>query len=223
MQIHTDATMLWLAAHSAEFIASSKEQIKQDPDLFWPQEEGETIGHNWASYPTNREIYFESDEEATYLDAEALPHIEVLVTKAGTEFKAPEEIDEALRSQIMAACKPWIDEAQSQVTAVTSEFARGRGIAEIRTMDLDIALSVDVEVEEPVNPATDCKLVLMSVSSGEVSFQHMLGIVLRGTFHTWEVEDGIGGGGFTTNYFDANGHRYMSFSMYGHGSDIEVN
>lgn len=222
MQIYTQATMMWLAAHSAEFIVSSKEQIKQDPQAFWPEEEGEPIGRSWASYPGNREIYCEGDEEEVYADTEALPHIEVLVTERGIEFRAPETVDETLRSQIMAACKPWIEEAESQVTTISAEFASGRGIAEVRTMDSDIALSIDVESEESVNPVKDSLLVLMSVSSSEVSFQHMLGIVLRGTFHTWEVVEGEGGSGFTTDYFDANGRRYMSFSMYGQGSDIEV-
>lgn len=135
---------------------------------------------------------------------------------------APDEIVEALRSQILAACKPWIEVAGSQVTTISAAFADGLGIAEVRTMDDDIELSIDVEAEEPVNPAKDCKLVLMSVSSREVSFQHMLGIVLRGNFHTWEVDDGEGSSGFTTHYYDANGRRYMSFSTYGQGSDIEV-
>jgi hypothetical protein len=222
VQIYTQATMMWLAAHSAEFIVSSKEQIKQDPDSFWPEEAGEAIGDHWASYPGYGEISFEGDEEAAYLDPEHLPQIEVMVTERGIEFAAPEDVDEALRSQIVAASKRWIEEAQSQVTIVASEFARGRGIAAIRTMDLDIALSVDVEAEEPVNPAKDFKLVLMSVSFLEVRFQHMLGVVLRGTFHRWEVDDDEGGGGFTTNYYDANGRRYVSFSMYGQGANIEV-
>ena len=89
-------------------------------------------------------------------------------------------------------------------------------------MDFDIELSIDVEAEEPVNPVNDPMMVLMSVSLGAVSFQHMLGIVLRGTFHTWKVVEGEGGSGFTTDYYDANGRRYMSFSTYGQGSDIEV-
>lgn len=62
----------------------------------------------------------------------------------------------------------------------------------------------------------------MSVSSSEVSFQHILGIVFRGTFLAWEVVEGEGGSGFTTDYYDANGRRYMSFSTYGQGSNIEV-
>jgi hypothetical protein len=165
---------MWLAAHSAEFIVSSKEQIKQDPEAFWPEEEGEAIGGNWASYPGNREIYFEGDAEEVYIDIEALPHIEVLVTERGTDSRAPEAIDEALRSQIMGECKAWIEEAQSQVTTIATEFAGGRGIAEIRSMDFDIALSIDVEAEEPVNPVKDPMMVLMSVSLGAVSFQHML-------------------------------------------------
>ena len=222
MQIYTQATMMWLAAHSAEFIVSSKQQIKQDPHAFWPEEEGEPIGGSWASYPGNREIYFEGDEEEVYADTEALPHIEVVVTERGPELRAPDEIDEALRRQILSACKPWIEEAGSQVTIISSSFAKGLGVAEVRTMDHDIDLSIVVEAEEPINPAKDCKLVLMSVSSSELSFQHMLGIVVRGTFHTWEVVEGEGGSGFTTDYYDENGRRYMSFSMYGQGSEIEV-
>lgn len=222
MQIYTQATMMWLVAHSAEFIVSSKDQIKRDPEAFWPEEEGEAIGGSWSSYPGNREIYFDGDEEEAYLDTEDLPHIEVVVTDTGAELRAPDEIDEALRSQILAACKPWIAEAGSQFTTISSAFALGLGVAEVRTMDHDIELSIEVEAEEPIKPAKDCKLVLMSVSSRELSFQHMLGIVLRGTFHTWEVVEGEGGSGFTTDYYDENGRRYMSFSMYGQGSDIEV-
>lgn len=222
MRIYTQATMMWLAAHSAEFIASSKEQIKEDPEAFWPEDEGEAIGGNWASYPGNREICFEGDEEEAYIDTERLAQIEILVNEIGVEFKALEHVDEALRNQIMAACKPWIEEAQSQVTKIIAEFSRGRGIAEVRTMDLDVELSMDIEADEPVNPVKDCMVVLLSVSSSEVSFQHMLGLVFRGTFHKWEAVDGDGGSGFTTNYYDENGRRYMSFSMYGQGSDIEV-
>jgi hypothetical protein len=62
----------------------------------------------------------------------------------------------------------------AQVTTIATEFAGGRGIAEIRSMDFDIALSIDVEAEEPVNPVKDPMMVLMSVSLGAVSFQHML-------------------------------------------------
>lgn len=222
MRIYTQATMMWLAAHSAEFIVSSKEQIMEDPDAFWPEEVGEVIGRNWASYPGNREIYFEGDEEEAYIDTERLAQIDILINKTGVEFKALEQVDEALRNQIMAACKPWIEEAQSQVTKIIAEFSRGRGIAEVRTMDLDVELSMDIEADEPVNPVKDCMVVLLSVSSSEVSFQHMLGLVFRGTFHKWEAVDGDGGSGFTTNYYDENGRRYMSFSMYGQGSDIEV-
>jgi hypothetical protein len=222
MRICTQATMMWLAAHSAEFIASSKEQIKEDPEAFWPEDEGEAIGGNWASYPGNREIYFEGDEEEAYIDTERLAQIEVLANETGVEFKAPEQVDEVLQNQIMAACKACIEEAQSQVTTIVAEFSRGRGIAEVRTMDFDVELSMDVEADEPVNPVKDCMVVLLSVSSSEVSFQHMLGLVFRGTFHEWEAVDGEGGSGFTTDYFDENGRRYMSFSMYGQGSDIEV-
>ena len=222
MRIYTQATMMWLAAHSAEFIVSSKEQIMEDPDAFWPEEVGEVIGRNWASYPGNREIYFEGDEEEAYIDTERLAQIDILINKTGVEFKALEQVDEALRNQIMAACKPWIEEAQSQVTKIIAEFSRGRGIAEVRTMDLDVELSMDIEADEPVNPVKDCMVVLLSVSSSEVSFQHMLGLVFRGTFHKWEAVDGDGGSGFTTNYYDENGRRYMSFSMYGQGSDIEI-
>lgn len=222
MRICTQATMMWLAAHSAEFIVSSKAQIKDDPDAFWPEEEGEAIGRNWSSYPGNREIYFEGDEEEAYIDTERLAQIEVLANETGVEFKAPEQVDEVLQNQIMAACKACIEEAQSQVTTIVAELSRGRGIAEVRTMDFDVELSMDVEADEPVNPVKDCMVVLLSVSSSEVSFQHMLGLVFRGTFHEWEAVDGEGGSGFTTDYFDENGRRYMSFSMYGQGSDIEV-
>lgn len=72
MRIYTQATMMWLEAHSAEFIASSKKQIKEDPEAFWPEEEGEVIGSNWASYPGNREMYFDGDEEEAYIDTELL-------------------------------------------------------------------------------------------------------------------------------------------------------
>ena len=224
MRIYTQATMMWLAAHSAEFIASSKEQIKEDPEAFWPEDEGEAIGGNWASYPYpgTREIYFEGDEEEAYIDTVRLAQVEILVNEIGVEFKALEHVDEALRNQIMAACKASIEEAQSQVTTIAAEFGRGRGIAEVRTMGFDIDLSMDIEAEEPVKPVKDCMLVLLSVSSSEVNFQHMLGLVFRGTFHTWEVSDSMGGGGFTTDYFDENGRRYMSFSTYGQGADIEV-
>lgn len=222
MRIYTQATMMWLAAHSAEFISSSKEQIKEDPEAFWPEDEGEAIGENWASYPGNREIYFEGDEEEAYIDTERLAQFEILVNEIVVEFKALEHVDEALRNQIMAACKASIEEAQSQVTKIVAEFSRGRGIAEVRTMDFDVELSMDVEADEPVNPVKDCMVVLLSVSSSEVSFQHMLGLVFRGTFHKWDAVDGEGGSGFTTDYFDENGRRYMSFSMYGQGSDIEV-
>jgi hypothetical protein len=213
---------MWLAALSAEFIDLSKEQIKQDPEAFWPEEDGEAIGGNWASYPGNREIYFEGDEEEVYADTEALPHIEVLVTESGTDFRTPEQFDEALRSQIMDEFKAWIEEAQSQVTTIATEFAGGQGIAEIRSMDFDIALSINVEAEEPVNPVKDAMMVLMSVSFSGVSFQHMLGIVFRGTFYTWEMIESHGGSGFTTDYYDANGRRYMSFSTCGQFSDIKV-
>lgn len=222
MRIYTQATMMWLAAHSAEFIASSKEQIKEDPDAFWPEEEGDIIGSNWASYPGHREIYFEGDDEEAYIDIERLAKIEVLVNETSVEFKAPEQIDKALLRQITAECNSWIEEAKSQVTTIAAEFSRSRGIAEVRTMDFDIELSMDVVAEEPVKPVKDCMVVLLSVSSGELSFQHMLGLVFRGTFHAWEAVDGEGGSGFTTYYYDQNGRLYMSFSMYGQGSDIEV-
>lgn len=222
MRIYTQATMMWLAAHSAEFIASSKKQIKEDPEAFWPEEEGEVIGSNWASYPGNREMYFDGDEEEAYIDTELLAKIEILVNETGVEFKTLEQVDEALRNQIMAACKAWIEEAQSQLTTIAAELSRGRGLAEVRTMDFDVELSMDVEAEEPVNPVKDCMVVLLSVSSSEVALQHMLGLVFRGAFHKWEAVDGEGGSGFTTDYYDENGRRYMSFSMYGQGSDIEV-
>jgi E3 ubiquitin-protein ligase DOA10 len=222
MRIYTQATMMWLAVHSAEFIVSSKEQIKEDPDAFWPEEEGEAIGGNWATYPENREVFFEGDEEEAYIDTDQLAQIEILVDEASVEFKAPEQVDEALRNQIMAACNAWIEEAQSQVTTIAAEFSRGRGLAEVRTMDFDVELSMDVEAEEPVNPVKDCMVVLLSVSSSEVSFQHMLGLVFRGAFHKWEAVYGEGGSGFTTSFYDENGRRYMSFSMYGQGSEIEV-
>ena len=122
----------------------------------------------------------------------------------------------------MAACKPWIEQAQSDVTVIVSEFARGQGVAQIRTLDLDITLSLNVEAEEPVNPVKDSILVLMSVSFTEVCFRHMLGIVFRGTFYTWRAIEGEGGSGFTTGYYDANGRRYMAFSTYGQGAKIEV-
>ena len=38
---------------------------------------------------------------------------------------APDEIVEALRSQILAACKPWIEVAGSQVTTISAAFADG--------------------------------------------------------------------------------------------------
>lgn len=144
------------------------------------------------------------------------------MTERGTELTVPAALDDSLKRQIMASCKPWIERAQSDVTAIAAEFSKGQGMAEIRTLDLDIALSLDVEAEEPVNPAKDCILVLMSVSFSEVCFQHMLGAVFRGIFYTWEVIEGQGGSGFTTDYYDANGRRYMSFSTYGQGSDIKV-
>jgi hypothetical protein len=106
VQIYTLATMMWLAAHSAEFIVSSKDQLNGDPEAFWPEEEGEAIGGNWASYPGYGDMFFEGDEEAAYLDPEHLHQIEVVVTERGIEFTAPEEVDEALRSHIVAACKP---------------------------------------------------------------------------------------------------------------------
>lgn len=68
--------------------------------------------------------------------------------------KAPDDIDEALRGQIMAACKPWMEEAKSQVTTISAAFAKGQGIAEVRTMDHDNELSIDVKAEEPVNSAS---------------------------------------------------------------------
>lgn len=213
---------MWLAALSAEFIGSSKEQITQDPETFWPEEEGEILSSNWASYPGTREIYFEGDESEAYADTEDLPHIEVLLTERGTEFRGPDEVSEELRNQIMDKCKPWIEEARAGLTAIADEFARGRGIAEIRSMDSDIALSIDLEVKEPINPVKDSMMVLMSVSFREVGFRQMLGLVLRGTFHKWEMLEGDGGSGFTTDYFDENARRYMSFSTYGQGSDIEV-
>jgi hypothetical protein len=222
VQIYTNATTMWLANLSAEFIYSSKEQIKQDPQAFWPDGEGEDISTNWVSYPGNSAIYFEGDEEEVYADTEVLPQINVLVTKSGTEFRVPEEVQKRLRSQIMAACKVSIEVAQSEVAASGAEFAGGRGIAKVRAMDTDIALSINVEAEEPVNPVKDAMMVLMSVSFSGVSFQHMLGIVFRGTFYTWEVIEGQGGSGFTTDYYDANGRRYMSFSTYGQGAKIEV-
>jgi hypothetical protein len=213
---------MWLAALSAEFIGSSKEQIRQDPETFWPEEEGEIISSNWASYPGTREIYFEGDESEAYAGTEGLPHIEVLLTERGTEFRGPDEVSEELRNQIMDKCKPWIEEARAGLTAIADELDRGRGIAEIRSMDSDIALSIDLEAKEPVNPVKDSMMVLMSVSFREVVFRHMLGLVFRGTFHKWEIFEGDGGSGFTTDYYDENGHRYMSFSTYGQGSEIEV-
>lgn len=222
MHIYTQATMMWLAAHSAEFIISSKEQVAEDPEAFWPEEVGEPIGRNWASYPGNREIFFEGDDEEAYIETEDLAQIEILINETGVEFKATRQVDEALQSHIITACTTWIEEAQSQVTTIAAEFASGRGIAEVRTMDLDVELSMDFDAEDPVRPVKDCMLVLLSVSFSEVSFQHMLGLVFRGTFHTWEAVEGDGGSGFTTNYYDENGRRYMSFSMYGQGSDIEV-
>jgi hypothetical protein len=214
--------MMWLAAHSAEFIISSKEQVAEDPEAFWPEEVGEPIGRNWASYPGNREIFFEGDDEEAYIETEDLAQIEILINETGVEFKATRKVDEALQSHIITACMTWIEEAQSQVTTIAAEFASGRGIAEVRTMDLDVELSMDFDAEDPIRPVKDCMLVLLSVSFSEVSFQHMLGLVFRGTFHTWEAVEGDGGSGFTTNYYDENGRRYMSFSMYGQGSDIEV-
>ncbi len=222
MHIYTQATMMWLAAHSAEFIISSKEQVAEDPEAFWPEEVGEPIGRNWASYPGNREIFFEGDDEEAYIETEDLAQIEILINETGVEFKATRKVDEALQSHIITACMTWIEEAQSQVTTIAAEFASGRGIAEVRTMDLDVELSMDFDAEDPIRPVKDCMLVLLSVSFSEVSFQHMLGLVFRGTFHTWEAVEGDGGSGFTTNYYDENGRRYMSFSMYGQGSDIEV-
>lgn len=222
MQIRTKATTMWLETLSREFIISSKEHIKQDPETFWPDEEGEKISRDWASYPGNPEICFEGDGEEVYACTEDLPKIEILVTERGTEFTVPAALDEPLKSQIMAACKLWIERAQSDVTAIAAEFSNGLGMAEIRTLDLDIALSLDVEAEEPVNPAKDCILVLMSVSFREVCFQHMLGVVFRGIFYTWEVIEGDGGSGFTTDYYDANGRRYMSFLTCGQFSDIKV-
>jgi hypothetical protein len=222
VHIYTQATMMWLAAHSAEFIISSKEQVAEDPEAFWPEEVGEPIGRNWASYPGNREIFFEGDDEEAYIETEDLAQIEILINETGVEFKATRKVDEALQSHIITACMTWIEEAQSQVTTIAAEFASGRGIAEVRTMDLDVELSMDFDAEDPIRPVKDCMLVLLSVSFSEVSFQHMLGLVFRGTFHTWEAVEGDGGSGFTTNYYDENGRRYMSFSMYGQGSDIEV-
>lgn len=222
MQIYTQATTMWLANLSAEFIYSSKEQIKQDPQIFWPEGECGDISTNWVIYPENSTIYFNGDEEEVDADTEALPQINVLVTKSGTAFRAPEEVQEKLRGQIMAACERLIEVAQSEVTAIATEFAGGRGIAEVRAMDTDIVLSINVEAEEPVNPVNDAMMVLMSVSFSGVSFQHMLGVVFRGTFYTWEVIEGQGGSGFSTDYYDANGRRYMSFSTCGPFSDIKV-
>lgn len=222
MHIYTRATTMWLTNLSAEFIFSSKEQIKKDPQAFWPDGEGEDISTNWVCYPGNSAIYFEGDEEEVYADTEVLPQINVLVTKSGTEFRAPGEVQKRLRSQIMAACKLSIEVAQAEVTAIAAEFARGRGIAEVRAMGSDISLSINVEAEEPVNPVKDAMMVQMSVSFSGLSFQHMLGVVFRGTFYTWEAVEGQGGSGFTTDYYDADGRPYMSFSTCGQFSDIKV-
>jgi hypothetical protein len=213
---------MWLTTVSAEFVSSSKQEIQTDPDGFWPEEEGEIITKNWSSFHGLAEICFEGEEDEYYAGQESLPLLEVVVSNEDVELKGPYEAVEKLRDAIMAACTPWIDYAHSGIELIADELAEGNGFAAVRSMGSDIDLSINLEVDEPIEPAKEAILVVLSVSFKDLSFQHLVGLVLRGTFHEWDASDSHGGSGFTADYYDAAGQCYMSFSIYGQGSDIVV-